>query len=316
MPSTEATIRRLSRKYGLDPRAVLAVAMGEGGLTPGWHVGDVSGGGSYGPFQLYAQGALPQKYRGNPKAANEWAWSQQGIDYALRKMAEVGAGGLRGEAAINTIIRKFERPADPDSSVRNALKRYGGIKAPKNAVLRGGWDSVGFDGDPISAKRAVFGNADKSRKSLLYGIAFGDDPEFLSLLDEVMYEPEPVPIPGPELESGVQFRGKKMTLPTSWKPTHVTDGLGWGTNSAVDIMGAPGTPVGAPESGVVVRWNPTGAQGGGSMWFKGQSGRLYWLGHIADGLEPGTRVRRGQVIAAISADHPRPHVHLDARNQK
>jgi murein DD-endopeptidase MepM/ murein hydrolase activator NlpD len=102
-------------------------------------------------------------------------------------------------------------------------------------------------------------------------------------------------------------------LPTSWKATHQTDGLGWGTKTATDIMAKPGTLVGAPEDGVVLKWNPTGAQGGGSMYFKAASGRLYWIGHVANGLKPGSRVKRGQTLAAVSSDHPRPHVHLDAQ---
>ena len=45
-------------------------------------------------------------------------------------MAKAGARGLTGAEAINAIIRRFERPADPDSSVRNALARYGQQTVP------------------------------------------------------------------------------------------------------------------------------------------------------------------------------------------
>lgn len=60
--------------------------------------------------------------------ADQWAWSPQGIRYALRQMQKAGASGLTGNAAIEKIIREFERPADPDSSVRNAIARYGSIQ--------------------------------------------------------------------------------------------------------------------------------------------------------------------------------------------
>lgn len=119
-------IRELAPRYGIDPDAAIAVARGEGGLVNREDdIGDLAGGGSYGPFQLYAQGALPASLRGRREAADAWAWSPAGIEYALRKMKEVGASGLTGAKAVETIIRKFERPADPDTSVKNALARLG-----------------------------------------------------------------------------------------------------------------------------------------------------------------------------------------------
>jgi hypothetical protein len=110
---------------GLDPRAVLSVARGEGGLVnrPGTaDIGDLAGGGSYGPFQLYAQGALPARFRGRQAQADSWAWSPQGIRYALSKMAPY-ARGRTGADAIRQIITKFERPADPQRSIQNAIAR-------------------------------------------------------------------------------------------------------------------------------------------------------------------------------------------------
>jgi cell wall-associated NlpC family hydrolase len=118
VPTVEQLIRRYAKKHGIDPRAAIAVAMGEGGLRYG-AVGDQ--GTSYGPFQLHVGGALPQG-RG-PR----WANSPAGIEYAIRKMAEAGARGLQGQAAINAIVRQFERPANPDASVQAALARYGQV---------------------------------------------------------------------------------------------------------------------------------------------------------------------------------------------
>ncbi len=95
------------------------------------------------------------------------------------------------------------------------------------------------------------------------------------------------------------------------KGTHVTDNLDWnnGRKTARDIMAAPGTVVGAPEAGTVVRHGS--AQGGQSLYFQGVSGRMYWLGHIDNILPEGARVTAGKPIARISADHPRPHLHFD-----
>ena len=108
-------IRQLSKKYGLDPHAVLAVASVEG-LSGG--VGDA--GTSFGPFQLHVGGALP---KGKNKA---WAESPAGLEYAIRKIAGV-AKGLKGEAAIRAIVTKFERPANPSGEIKKARSRYGKV---------------------------------------------------------------------------------------------------------------------------------------------------------------------------------------------
>jgi murein DD-endopeptidase MepM/ murein hydrolase activator NlpD len=100
----------------------------------------------------------------------------------------------------------------------------------------------------------------------------------------------------------------------AWKGTHVTDNLDWngGAKTAVDIMAKPGTPVGAPEDGTIVRHGS--AQGGSSLYFQGRSGKMYWLGHIDSMAPVGTTVRANQRIALISADHAAPHLHIDVRN--
>jgi hypothetical protein len=146
MASVAPLIAQLARQYRLDPAAVLAVARGEGGLTnrPGTlDIGDEAGGGSYGPFQLYARGALPRRLVGNQSAADNWAWSPAGIRYALSKMASVGAGGLTGEAAIRRIITQFEKPRNPQASITNAIARLGSSRGrydqPPNP---GQWDDA------------------------------------------------------------------------------------------------------------------------------------------------------------------------------
>lgn len=109
-----------------------------------------------------------------------------------------------------------------------------------------------------------------------------------------------------------QLANGLLTLPTQWKGTHDTSGAGWNQDarSATDLMAAAGTWVGAPEGGVVSRYGS--AQGGEALYFKGDSGATYWIGHIDSRVPIGTRVKkRGGRIARVSADHPAPHVHLD-----
>lgn len=159
-----------ARQWDLDPYALMAVALGEGGLrNRRGDVGDLSGGGSYGPFQLYARGALPARFRGRPLAADRWAWSPRGIDYALRQMLDYGAGGLRGRRAINTIIREFERPRDADASVAAALERYQQLR--NGAPLPGGVGSTGYVPTAGGARPA------DPRAALLMGISSFRSPE-------------------------------------------------------------------------------------------------------------------------------------------
>ena len=108
-------------------------------------------------------------------------------------------------------------------------------------------------------------------------------------------------------------KGGFLQAPTGWKGTHITDGLDMndGQQTAVDIMAHPGTKVGAPESGTVVRHGS--AQGGSSLYFESDSGHTYWMGHIEGMVPVGTKVKKGQPIAVISSDHAAPHLHIDKR---
>lgn len=126
-----------ARALGLDPRAVLGVATAEGGFSGA--VGD--GGHAYGPFQLNnAGGVITGKFPGqNSAAAQAFANSQAGIDFALKSMAKV-AGGLRGMAAINAIVSGFERPANSQHDLSAASAYYFGSGGPKElaAILAAG----------------------------------------------------------------------------------------------------------------------------------------------------------------------------------
>lgn len=147
---------------------------------------------------------------------------------------------------------------------------------------------------------------------------FGDtDPGFVADMQELRkLNMRPI---GPRAASPAEgaganrYRGPGINVQQSWKGTHVTDGLGWGTKTAEDIMGKPGTPVSLPEPVTVVYFHRDGAQGGGSMLVRTASGREYWLGHIDSTRKAGERIPAGRPLATISADHARPHLHIDRR---
>lgn len=167
MASVAPLIATLSRTLGLDPRAVLAVARGEGGLVnrPGTQdIGDLAGGGSYGPFQLYSQGALPRSLRGNRARADSWAWSPAGIRYALTQMAKTSRG-LSGADAVRSIVTRFERPANPQASIAAALGRLGaGVPSGQPAPAPG---SSGTERGSVSRLRALRQNLDSDPLTLV-----------------------------------------------------------------------------------------------------------------------------------------------------
>ena len=114
-----AQIAAMAQAHGLDPQAVLAVAEQEG---LGGGIGDR--GTSFGPFQLHYGGAYPSSAPRGAAASQAWAWSPEGVNYALNQIQGV-AGGLSGPAAVSAIVSRFERPADPGSEIQGALSSYG-----------------------------------------------------------------------------------------------------------------------------------------------------------------------------------------------
>ena len=110
-----------AKARGLDPAAVLAVASQEG-LSG--RIGD--GGHAYGPFQLNnAGGVITGTHPAvNDPATQAWASSPAGISFALDRIASV-ARGLHGQQAVNAIVARFERPADPAGEIARANSVYG-----------------------------------------------------------------------------------------------------------------------------------------------------------------------------------------------
>jgi hypothetical protein len=115
MANQQQLIASLARRYGVDPRAALAIASVEGGF----HGARGDHGTSFGPFQLHEGGALPQGRGSN------WANSYAGINYAMQRIADV-SHGMHGRRAVSAISSRFERPADVPGEIAKAMSRYGG----------------------------------------------------------------------------------------------------------------------------------------------------------------------------------------------
>lgn len=213
-----------SRQRGLDPRAVLAVASTEGGFRGA--IGDQ--GTSFGPFQLHVGGALP---RGR---GNAWANSPAGIAYALDQIAKV-ARGRRGNAAIEAIVRQFERPADPTGQIAKAISRYG--QQPGSAL-----------GAPPAPSRTGFGGNMRS-DAVLGLISRGN--ELFGLNPLPTFAPTPQ-MPKPQAKSAGPLKLKGKTLrwlqhfvrPFDVQITSTTGGKhvksSWHYKGrAVDVAGSP-----------------------------------------------------------------------------
>lgn len=115
MPDPITIIRMYAPRFGLDPSAVVAYALTQGGVHWGAR-GDQ--GTSFGPFQLHRGGALGSHNE-------QWANSQQGLIAAMQMMSHAGAKGMTGPNAAAYIVGPaFGRGADPARDQAKARAAY------------------------------------------------------------------------------------------------------------------------------------------------------------------------------------------------
>ena len=199
-------IVKRARALGLDPAAVLAVAEQEG--SSGWGGRSVTAGigdsgTSFGPWQLHWGGAYPAfAPHGNALAAQKWAMSPAGIDYALKQIQGV-ARGLTGREAINAIVTRFERPAAPGAEVERAWAGYGkfGNVQPGDAPASSGSTPATPGRVPVTTTKMVgFGpqtirqfNPALLSQQILRDLGEGDTPDVAQLVQQSY---ENVTIPG------------------------------------------------------------------------------------------------------------------------
>lgn len=311
---------RAGRKYGVDPRLLVGIATIES--SAGQH----------------------EKIRYNP-----FNWGvHRGQSYGSYEEAimDVARGLRRGylDQGLTTpqqIVSKYAPSSDGNNEsnwakvVGQVMGQLGG-NVPAGATPSQGQRGIAAALSPTPPSpqapsyKTEFDPALFSRNLRNQFIAGGGRIDLMGLgqTRQESYVPVPIPQPpapqqgqpmaktghGPVAPQQPVLTGKGISLPITYKSTHVTDGLtDQGFTRAIDIMGAPGTPVRAPMEGTVLYFHPNGAQGGGSMEVRFADGRVGWIGHIANGLPAGAKVRAGTELAVISADHPRPHVHWDLR---
>jgi hypothetical protein len=120
--------------YGVDTLAAVANVLHEG-----WQGAIGDGGLAYGPFQDHLTQYADRPFYGkgaNNAAVNAWAWSDNGIAYAIRSMVNgrPSAKGLTGHPAVYAIVYGFEQPADEKGAYKTRAAEY-----DKLVKLGSGW---------------------------------------------------------------------------------------------------------------------------------------------------------------------------------
>jgi hypothetical protein len=116
-PAAIAYLNHLLARRGVDTAAADRV-FGVEGLHGG--IGD--GGHAFGPGQFNdAGGVWTGRYAGmSPEQKNAAAWSPAGLEELAARVAAV-ARGEHGARAVEDIVTRFERPADPRGEISRAL---------------------------------------------------------------------------------------------------------------------------------------------------------------------------------------------------
>jgi hypothetical protein len=124
---------------------------------------------------------------------------------------------------------------------------------------------------------------------------------------EPTFSPTQSGAPALPTSGGITYSGQKLTHPTS----------GLGGYPAVDLFAKPGTPFLAPEEGEIVRHSGRGGTSGGvygrSVYFRGKSGKTYFVTHLGT-VAPKGRYRKGQPLGTVSPwTGGSPHAHVGIR---
>ena len=291
-----------ARQYGLDPRAVIAVARQEG---LGGGVGDH--GTSFGPFQLHQGGELP---RGIPLSqAQAWATSSAGLNYALSRIASV-ARGLSGAQAISAIVSRFERPANIPGEIAGAESAYGGGlgSSPALSVLKQVTGGVGGSsgGLGMNPRQLMSEYLLQQAQAALSGNSTSPAQEGAGLLQMAMARKALQSMSGGTQPS---YGGKNSTasvmqeggyaggfLPKRavYKPGRKDQGQDGQTN--------PGGAILAPGSGyvVAVKSDPNGFGPAYPIvhFTSGPyAGHDIYIGHTISTLQPGAKFSQGTVLS-------------------
>ncbi len=342
-PNPVQVIVRHAHRFGLDPAAVVAYMLEESGGR--WDaLGDH--GTSFGPFQMHRGGAL-----GSHSGA--WAESPAGLIAGMRMMAQGGARGLKGEAAVRAIYSGFGKGTP--LAVPKGIAQYGnaqrqvnsvaqtpqntqmpakGPVSPPNATppLSGGLTplnytvpSLGPVSGPMGSVPVDAGNFGKVGD--FQQVSFKRTPVTAPLVPNAPHvrkaASKKIPLQSGGDLFGPQAKPKIIGMPyegTHGKSFNVRGGSdNWESENAVDFSVPVGTPVYALADGVIgSQFGSLGSGGrfaGLRLHLVSKVNEWYYahLSKFAPGLQPGTRVRRGQLLGYTGSANGVPHLHLASK---
>jgi hypothetical protein len=291
-------------------KTAFAIVMRESGGNPAAHNPNRStGDDSYGLAQINMLGSMgPARRRQFGLKANTDLLNPDVNARAMFRMSDggqdfgawgIGDNAYRSGAGVDTIRPHFARFPAALAAARGDSPRATPSRVP------GG--TIPAPPDKVEAALSMILDARRKRGADV-------SPILAAALEQRAARTRPAAVPPRERHDHVSpvQKGPLVRTDRAMQGTHVTDGLGWGTRTAADLMARPGTPVGAPADGTIVKWGS--AQGGEALYFDDDDPDTdpdFWIGHVDRRLPVGTRVRAGQPLARVSAKHPSPHVHID-----
>lgn len=311
-----------------DRAITLATSLVESGGQLG-AVGD--NGQSFGPFQEYTGGrgaGLTPAQREDPAGATQ------------RFLKELGAFRARGFTGGELAFRT-QRPADHAGYVqkinaalpiaKQILAGAGGgnfvTPASNSAPAAGGFTAAGVPSLTPKTQKALANYIIQSRADVLAGRTPRDPMQVLGFL---VNESKAPTLGGGGLAAtprvranqgyvgGVVGGGAAKIIGTPYSGTHTLGN--WESDNAIDVAIPTGTPLYAPADGVIgPQFGSLGAGGrfaGLRLHLQVPGNELYYahLERFAPGIQPGMRVRKGQVIGYSGSANGVAHLHLGVRN--
>lgn len=323
--------RDIAKQYNLDPYAMMAVAGAESGWNPS-AIGD--NGQSFGYHQFYTHGA------GGPNA-RQYLDPIKNITRAAQLMSKSGAAGKTGRAAIEAMVRNFERPADPSGEIQRAMGYYqqygkmspsggGNLSSSVTAPMMGSQNTS----DPFAESR-------QGLMSILMQRPIDPNAQSLQLINALQGMPNASDVQqGPSagvsgVSSPIQYQGSSYTgnaggsllkplgdtkyklIGSPYQGTHTIGN--WQSDNAVDLAVPVGTPIYATENGVI--GNRIGSLGSNNPRMAGLrltlqgKGNAFYYAHLSRlVVKAGQKVKRGQLLGYSGSANGVAHLHFGVEN--